>query len=115
MNYTRLKRKLLTVIFALDKFCSYLIDSFTIFYYDHATVRHLMSKQDIKPRLILWILLFQDNHGQKSAENMVVGHISRFTNESLIDTTPINDSFTNEFLFSMYNMPWYANIIIILQ
>ena len=52
---------------------------------------------------------------KKGAENIVVDHISRLTNESLIDTISINDSFTNEFLFSMYNMPWYANIIIILQ
>ena len=38
-------------------------------------------------------------------------HLSRLTNESSIETTPINDSFPDEFLFSINKMPWYANIV----
>ena len=44
MNYTTTEKELLAVIFALDKFRSYLISSSTIVYYDHAAVRYLMSK-----------------------------------------------------------------------
>ena len=60
MNYTTIKNELLTVLFALNKFRSYLISSSTIIYFDHAAVRYLISKQDAKPRLIQWILLLQE-------------------------------------------------------
>ena len=115
MNYTTTEKELLAVIFALDKFRSYLIGSSTVVYSDHAAVRYLMSKQDAKPRLIRWILLLQEFNltikDKKGAENVVADHLSRLTNESLIDTTPINDSFPDEFLFSVNTMPWYANIV----
>ena len=48
---------------------------------------------------------------KKGAENVVADHLSRLTNESSIETTPINDSFLDEFLFSINKMPWYANIV----
>ena len=48
---------------------------------------------------------------KKGAENVVADHLSRLTNESLIDTTPINDSFPDEFLFYIDLMPRYANIV----
>ena len=115
MNYTTTEKELLAVIFALDKFRSYLIGSSTVVYSDHAAVRYLMSKQDAKPRLIRWILLLQEFNltikDKKGAENVVADHLSRLTNESLIDTTPINDSFPDEFLFSVNTMPWYVNIV----
>ncbi|KAH9781036.1 hypothetical protein KPL71_008306 [Citrus sinensis] len=115
MNYTTTKKELLAVIFALDKFRSYLIGSSTIVYSDHAAVRYLMSKQDAKPKLIRWILLLQEFYlkikDKKGAENFVADHLSRLTNASLIETTPINDSFPDEFLFSINEMPWYANIV----
>ena len=44
MNYTTTEKELLAVIFALDKFRSYLISSSTIVYFDHDIVRYLMSK-----------------------------------------------------------------------
>src|SRR5215813_9445220 len=115
MNYTTTEKELLTVIFALDKFRSYLIGSSTIVYSDHAAVRYLMSKQDAKPRLLRWILLLQEFNltikDKKGVENMVADHLSRLANESSIDTTPINDSFPDEFLFSMNILPWYTNIV----
>ena len=48
---------------------------------------------------------------KKGTENVVADHLSRLTNESSIETTPINDSFLDEFLFSINKMPWYANIV----
>ena len=48
---------------------------------------------------------------KKGAENVVADHLSRLTNETSIDTTPINDSFPDDFLFSIDSMPWYANIV----
>ena len=52
MNYTTTEKELLAVIFALDKFRSYLIGSPTVVFSDHAAIRYLMSKHDAKPRLL---------------------------------------------------------------
>ena len=60
LNYTVTKKELLTLIFALDKFCSYLLGSKVLVYSDHAALKHLLSKKDTKPRLIRWILLLQE-------------------------------------------------------
>ena len=114
MNYTTIEKELLIVIFALDKFRSYLIGSPIVVYSDHAAIRYLMSKYDAKPRLLRWILLIQEFNltikDNKGAENVVVDNLSKLTNESSIDTTPINDSFPDDFLFSVDSMPLYANI-----
>ena len=68
-----------------------------------------MSKQDAKPRLIRWIWLLQEFNltikDKMGAENVVANHLLRLTNESLIETRPINDSFRDEFLFSINKMP----------
>ena len=115
MNYTIIEKELLVVIFALDKFRSYLISSLTVVYSDHTAIRYLMSKQDAKPRLLQWILLIQEFNliikDKKGAENIVGDNLSRHMNESSIDTTPINDSFPDDFLFFIDSMPWYANIV----
>ncbi|GJQ96267.1 reverse transcriptase domain-containing protein [Tanacetum coccineum] len=47
-------------VFDFDKFRSYLVLSKTIVHTDHSALRHLLKKQDAKPRLIRWILLLQE-------------------------------------------------------
>ena len=59
LNYSTTEKELLAVVFALDKFWSYLIGSKIIVYTDHATLRYLFFKKDSKARLIRWILLLQ--------------------------------------------------------
>ncbi|GJU42944.1 reverse transcriptase domain-containing protein [Tanacetum coccineum] len=56
-KYTVTEKELMAVVFAFDKFRSYLILSKTIVHTDHSALRHLFKKQDAKPRLIRWILL----------------------------------------------------------
>ena len=118
MNYTTTEKELLAVIFALDKFRSYLIGSPTVVFSDHAAIRYLMSKQDAKLRLLRRILLIQEFNltikDKKGAENVVADHLSRLTNESSIDTTHINDSFLDDFLFSIDSMPWMLILSIFL-
>jgi hypothetical protein len=60
VNYTTTEKELLAVVFALDKFRSYLLGSKVVIYSDHAALRHLMAKRETKPRLIRWILLLQE-------------------------------------------------------
>ncbi|GJV35809.1 putative nucleotidyltransferase, ribonuclease H [Tanacetum coccineum] len=57
-NYTTTKKELMAVIFAFDKFRQYLVLSKTIVFMDHSALRYLFIKQDAKPLLIRWILLF---------------------------------------------------------
>jgi hypothetical protein len=60
INYTTTEKELIAVVFALDKFRSYLLGSKVIICSDHAALRHLLAKKETKPRLIRWILLLQE-------------------------------------------------------
>ncbi|KAL4310882.1 hypothetical protein GQ457_01G019960 [Hibiscus cannabinus] len=55
--YTTTEKEMLAIIFAFDKFRSYLIGTKVTVYTDHSTIKYLLSKKDAKPRLIRWILL----------------------------------------------------------
>ncbi len=57
MNYTTIEKELLAVVFALDKFRSYLMGTSIVVFTDHAALKYLLSKKDAKARLIHWILL----------------------------------------------------------
>ena len=60
LNYATTEKELLAVIFAIDKFRSYLVGAKVIVYTDHAALKYLPTKKDAKPRLIRWILLLQN-------------------------------------------------------
>jgi hypothetical protein len=59
-HYSTTENELLAVVFALNKFKSYLLGSKVIIYSDHAALKYLFSKKDAKSRLIRWILLLQE-------------------------------------------------------
>ncbi|XP_061353726.1 uncharacterized protein LOC133298451 [Gastrolobium bilobum] len=59
-NYTTTEKELLAIVFALDKFRSYLLDTRVIVFSDHAALKFLLKKADAKPRLIQWMLLLQE-------------------------------------------------------
>jgi hypothetical protein len=46
------KKDLLAVVFAIEKFRSYLVGAKVIVYIDHAALKYLLTKKDAKPRLI---------------------------------------------------------------
>ena len=80
-NYTTIEKELLPIVFALDKFCAYLVRSFIVVFTDHSTLKYLLTKQDTKARLIRWILLLQEFNlkikDKKEVENVVADHLSR--------------------------------------
>ncbi|CAA0838473.1 Uncharacterized mitochondrial protein AtMg00860, partial [Striga hermonthica] len=82
-NYTTTEKELLAVVFALEKFRSYIIGTKVIIFTDHAALRHLFAKKESKPRIIRWILLLQkfdlEIRDKKGAENSVADHLSRLT------------------------------------
>ncbi|RDX88113.1 Retrovirus-related Pol polyprotein, partial [Mucuna pruriens] len=49
-NYTTTEKELLAIVFALDKFRSYLLGSRIIVSSDHAALRYLLKKPDTKLR-----------------------------------------------------------------
>ncbi|KAK1650347.1 hypothetical protein QYE76_068152 [Lolium multiflorum] len=112
-NYATTEKELLAVVFACDKFRSYIVDSKVTIHTDHAAIRYLMTKKDAKPRLIRWVLLLQefDLHivDRKGADNPVADNLSRLENIAY-DPVPVNDSFPNEQLavikVSSRDSPW---------
>ena len=50
----------MAVLFAIDKFRSYLVGAKVIVSIDHAALKYLLTKKDAKPILIRWILLLQE-------------------------------------------------------
>jgi hypothetical protein len=57
LNYSTTEKELLAVVFAIDKFRSYIVGAKVIIYSDHAALKYLLTKKDAKPWLIRWILL----------------------------------------------------------
>ncbi|RDX82547.1 Retrovirus-related Pol polyprotein from transposon 17.6, partial [Mucuna pruriens] len=99
LNYTT-EKELLAIVFALEKFRSYLLGSKII-------------KPDAKSRLIRWMLLLQEFNieiqDKKGVENSIVDHLSWIERES--DPMPIRDEFPDEQLLHIHTpTPWFADI-----
>jgi hypothetical protein len=116
LNYSTTEIELLAVVFALDKFHSYLLGSKVIVYSDHSTMRHLLTKKENKPCLIRWILLSQEFdleiRDKKGTKNVVADHLSRILLEPS-HRIPVQDSFPDEQLFEITQKepPWYTDTV----
>nr|GFB15459.1 reverse transcriptase domain-containing protein [Tanacetum cinerariifolium] len=51
-NYTTTKKELLAVVYAFEKFRSYLIMDKSVVYTDHSAPKYLFAKKDSKARLL---------------------------------------------------------------
>ncbi|CAM8951139.1 unnamed protein product [Rhodiola kirilowii] len=113
-NYSTTEKELLSVVFALEKFRSYLLGTKVVVYSDHAAIRYLMAKKEAKPRLIRWILLLQEFDveikDKKGIENTVADHLSRLVREE--EPGSITESFPDEHLYALSaRSPWYAPVV----
>ncbi|CAN6678252.1 unnamed protein product [Malus baccata var. baccata] len=103
LNYSTTEKELLAVVFALDKFRSYLIGTKVIFFTDHAALKYLLTKKEAKPRLIRWMLLLQEFdieiRDKKRSENVVADHLSRMVHNE--ESLPIVETFPDEQLLSI--------------
>ncbi|KAI5323720.1 hypothetical protein L3X38_032792 [Prunus dulcis] len=118
LNYATTEKELLAVVFALEKFRSYLVRAKIIVYTDHAALKYLLSKKDAKPRLIRWVLLLQEFdleiQDKKGSENVVADHLSRLIIPAATeaDSLPLSESFPDEQLFAVkIDTPWFADIV----
>ena len=95
LNYATMEKELLAIVFTFDKFKPYLIGNKVIVHTDHSAIKYLMIKKDAKPRLIRWVLLFQEFDlkikDKKGTQNLIADHLSRL--EGQRDEVQINDNF----------------------
>ena len=113
-NYTTTEKELLAVVYALDKFRSYLIGSDIVIFIDYSALKYLLTKKNSKARIIRWVLFLQEFNIQirdkKGVENVVADHLSRLAIAHNTHNPPIIDEFPEESLLTMSIAPWYANI-----
>nr|GFA04966.1 DNA-directed DNA polymerase [Tanacetum cinerariifolium] len=103
-NYTTTEKEMLAVVYAFEKFRSYLIMTKSFVYTDHSALKYLFAKKDAKARLLHWILLLQEFDfkviNTRGAENYAADHLSRLENpyENVFDPKEINGTFPLETL-----------------
>jgi hypothetical protein len=115
LNYATTEKELLAMVFAIEKFTSYLVGAKVVVDTDHAALKYLLMKTDAKPCLIWWILLLQEFdleiRDKKGVENSVADHLSRLQFEKSAEL-PINDYMRDDTLLKVSATdPWYANIV----
>nr|GEV09338.1 reverse transcriptase domain-containing protein [Tanacetum cinerariifolium] len=119
-NYTTTEKEILAMVYAFEKFRSYLIMKKSIVYTDHSTLKYLFAKKDSKARLLQWVLLLQEFKFKvidtKGAENLPADHLSRLENpyQNVLGPKEINKTFPIETLnmvsFRGYSStPWFAD------
>nr|GEU51830.1 hypothetical protein [Tanacetum cinerariifolium] len=90
---------MLAVVYAFEKFRSYLIMNKSILYTNHSALKYLFAKKDSKARFLRWVLLLQEFTikviDTKRAENLATDHLSRLENphQNVLDPKEINGSF----------------------
>nr|GEY76736.1 reverse transcriptase domain-containing protein [Tanacetum cinerariifolium] len=103
-NYTTMEKETLAVVYAFEKFRSYLIMNKSIVYTEYSALKYLFAKKVSKARLRRWVLLLQEFTFKvidtKGAENLATDHLSRLENphQNVLDPKEITKSFPLETL-----------------
>ncbi|GJS34124.1 reverse transcriptase domain-containing protein [Tanacetum coccineum] len=119
-HYTTTEKEMLAVVYAFEKFRSYLILNKSIVYTDHSALKYLFAKKDSKARLLRWVLLLQEFTFKvidtKGTENIAAHHLSRLENpyENVLNPKEVNEKFPLETLNMVTfrgdsSTPWFAD------
>nr|GFA57126.1 reverse transcriptase domain-containing protein [Tanacetum cinerariifolium] len=98
-NYTTTEKEMLAIVYAFEKFRSFLIMNKSIVHTDHSALKYLFAKKDAKVRLLRLVLLLQEFDCKvletKGAENLGADHLSRLENpyENVLNPKEINETF----------------------
>nr|GFC12811.1 reverse transcriptase domain-containing protein [Tanacetum cinerariifolium] len=119
-NYTTNEKEMLAVVYAFEKFRSYLIMNKSIVYTDHSALKYLFAKKYAKARLLRWILLLQEFDFKvidtRGAENYAADHLSSLENpyKNVFDPKEINKTFPLESLNKVAHKdpstPWFTDL-----
>ena len=116
LNYATTEKEILSIVFAFDKFRSYLIGNKVIVHTDHSTIKYAMTKKDAELRVIRWVLLLQEFDleikDKKGTENLVANHLSQLEGPS--KEIHINDDFPDEQILAIEDIkpvPWFADYV----
>nr|GEX85118.1 reverse transcriptase domain-containing protein [Tanacetum cinerariifolium] len=80
-NYTTTEKEMLAVVYAFEKFRSYLIMNKRIVYTDHSALKYLFAKKDTKARLLHWILLLQEFDFKKINETFPLESLNKVAHQ----------------------------------
>nr|GEX42292.1 reverse transcriptase domain-containing protein [Tanacetum cinerariifolium] len=92
-NYITTEKEMLAVVYAFEKFRSYLIMNKSIVYTDHSALKYLFVKKDSKARLLRWVLLLQEFTFKvidaKGTENLAADHLKLLKSSRLAIMDPL--------------------------
>ncbi|GJY94974.1 reverse transcriptase domain-containing protein [Tanacetum coccineum] len=118
-HYTTTEKELLAVVYAFEKFWSYLVLSKSIVYTNHSAIKYLFAKKDAKERLMRWILLLQEfelisetkrNQKISSADHplrLENPHQNEFENKEITETFPLET--LGSVALRDDSTPWFAD------
>ena len=70
------------MVFTCEKFRPYILGSHVIIHTHHAGMKYLMARNDVKPRLIRWVLLLQEfdleTKDKKGSDNVITDHLCKY-------------------------------------
>ena len=116
-NYSTTEKEMLAMVFACEKFSPYILGSHVIIHTDHTAIKYLMAKKEVKPRLIIWVLLLQEFDleikDKKGCDNVIADHLSR-VEKTIVkeEEKEVAENFPDKQLFQLsFQLPWYADIV----
>nr|GFC09504.1 reverse transcriptase domain-containing protein [Tanacetum cinerariifolium] len=119
-NYTTTEKEMLAVVYAFEKFRSYLIMNKSIVYTGHSALKYLFAKKDAKECLLRWILLLQEFDFKvidtRGAENYAADHLSCLENpyENIFNpkrsTKLFLSNLSTKLLTKTQVPPWFADL-----
>jgi len=115
INYATTEKELLAIVYALEKFRSYLIGSMIVVFTDHVAIKYLITKANSKPRLIRWMLVLHEFDleikDKKRTENSVADHLPRLINNEVTKIKQeVLEEFLDEKLLMVQERLWFADM-----
>ena len=116
-NYSTIEKEILAMVFACEKFRSYILGSHVMVHKDHAAIKYLMAKKEAKLGLIRWVMLLQEFDIEikykKGNDNVIADHLSKLEKPTKDRRgLEIEENFLDEQLFQVkVLLPWYADLV----